>query len=368
MCIIACKNSSLPFWSDETIKTMFDRNPDGAGLMFRKADGTVHIEKGFFDVKGLLAYVHKNIKQLAKADVVMHFRIKTSGKKDALNCHPYPVWQNNLSTSVDVKLGMAHNGILDGYGWRGNEEINDTQVFINEIVKQLPHSFLRNKGIVSLIKKAIGTNKLAFLDDEGIHVIGDFIEDGGYLYSNSSYVGFLPRSFISSYTVAGKKDASKKYAFDDDYLPASYSSKKNGSKEVTVVKAEKRDDFTWAEEMQKNARVVNQELSKQQQVLYNWTYTALEGALQKKFLLNQKEIGRVKSNMKELGIKYGQTLRKDLFTLLLKWLEYSCDEKTYVYRTDATPTYYYSAGYVYHVDTHARKVTRERRANNTFSD
>ena len=143
MCIIAIKPKNKPIFDDETIEMMYQRNPDGAGIMYLKPDGNVHIEKGFFSSKDV--------------------------------------------PSANVSLAMCHNGILDSFGWRGTPEVNDTQIFIKECLRKLPHNFLRNRGIMDLLHKSTGTNKFAFLDKEGIHTIGDFIEDDGYLFSNSSY-------------------------------------------------------------------------------------------------------------------------------------------------------------------------------------
>lgn len=185
MCIIAIKPKGLPMISDEIINEMFMRNHDGAGIMFLKDNGMVHIEKGFFTIESVLDYLHENELAFMKTDVVLHFRIGTSGKLNALNCHPYSVWSAN-KTSCDVTLGVAHNGILDSYGWKGNDEINDTQAFIKDL-RKLPHNFLKNTFMVSLLKKAIGSNKFAFMDKDGIHTIGNFIEDNGYYYSNDSY-------------------------------------------------------------------------------------------------------------------------------------------------------------------------------------
>lgn len=199
MCIIAIKPKEKAMFTDATIQQMFDRNPHGAGLMFTKSDGTVHVEKGFFSSGDVIRYVHDNAKALKDTDVIMHFRIATSGKKDALGCHPYPVWSNNIAASFDTKLAMCHNGVLDGYGWRGNDEVNDTQVFIKETLRKLPHNFLKNKGILELIGRSIGTNKLAFLDSEGIHTIGSFINDDGYLFSNDSYKPPFPFNYGMPY-------------------------------------------------------------------------------------------------------------------------------------------------------------------------
>ncbi|MBR2702431.1 MAG: hypothetical protein IKE77_10150, partial [Erysipelotrichaceae bacterium] len=185
MCIIAIKPRGLKMIPEKYIDEMFQRNRDGAGVMYLKSDGKVHIEKGFFSVDDLKNYLRENESVFVSTDVILHFRIGTSGKTDEVTCHPYSVWSENRS-SCDVELAVAHNGILDNYGWKGTSEINDTQVFIRDL-RKLPHNFLKNSMIITLLKKSVGSNRFAFLDRDGIHTIGNFIEEGGYYFSNESY-------------------------------------------------------------------------------------------------------------------------------------------------------------------------------------
>ena len=186
-------------FNEEVIRTMFERNSDGAGIMYLTPNGLVHIEKGFFSVEKMLAYINKNAKQLAKTDVVLHFRIATSGKKNAVGCHPYPIWSKNVSDSCDVSLAMAHNGVLDNCGWKGTDDVNDTENFIRETLRKLPHNFYKNKAIMDLISKSIAHNKLAFLSKDGITTVGDFIEDNGYLFSNTTYKKINYPTYTSNY-------------------------------------------------------------------------------------------------------------------------------------------------------------------------
>ena len=50
MCIICVSPRKVRQPSLATIKTMFLRNPHGAGYMFAR-DGKVHISKGYMDVE-----------------------------------------------------------------------------------------------------------------------------------------------------------------------------------------------------------------------------------------------------------------------------------------------------------------------------
>ena len=186
MCIIAIKPKNKKMFDENVIRTMFYNNPDGAGYMYYDySQKCVVIKKGFMSVKALLASL--NEKNLDNTNVVLHFRIGTSGKNNALNCHPYPIYQKN-ALNCATNIGMAHNGILSDYVPGKTSEINDTQVFIQKVLSNLKKGFQYDTDKLALINELIGTNKLAFLDNKNkVTTIGNFINDGGYIYSNTSY-------------------------------------------------------------------------------------------------------------------------------------------------------------------------------------
>lgn len=186
MCIIAIKPKGKKMMDDYTIKSMFINNPDGAGYMYYDYNSKkVVIKKGFMTCKSLLASLHS--KDFTNTNVILHFRIGTSGFNDALNCHPYPIYQKN-ALKVKTDLAMAHNGILHDFTPPKTSDINDTQVFIRDVLSTLKPGFLKDNDKVNLISKLIGTNKLAFLDDKNkVYTIGNFITDGDYTYSNGTY-------------------------------------------------------------------------------------------------------------------------------------------------------------------------------------
>jgi len=151
MCIIAIKPQGKQMFDDNTIKTMFINNPDGAGYMFYDKDSKkVCIKKGFMTCKGLLDSLHS--KDFTDTNVILHFRIGTSGLNDKLNCHPYPLYQIN-DTKCSCELGMAHNGILHDFTPPKGSKINDTQTFIKEVLNNLKKGFLFDADKVMLIQK-----------------------------------------------------------------------------------------------------------------------------------------------------------------------------------------------------------------------
>lgn len=207
MCIIAIKPKDKKMFTDKTIETMFDNNPDGVGFMYydNKLKKVV-ISKGFMTLSSLKKELKKH--DFTKTNLIMHFRIGTSGRNDSLNCHPYPVFEMN-ATQCKTSLAMAHNGILHGYEPPKGYAVNDTQVFIREVLRKLDRNFLDDEDKTYLIDELIGANKLAFLDDKNrITLIGHgFIEDDGYIYSNDSYK--KPRYVYKTAT---------KYMMTDDWL------------------------------------------------------------------------------------------------------------------------------------------------------
>lgn len=189
MCIIAVKKAGMPLFPEETIRTMFKKNADGAGVMWAE-DGRVHIRKGFMKVPELLEFL--NSRDWTDVPLVLHCRIGTSGLMDEKNCHPYPIRKQN-SVDCECDLAVAHNGILQGYTPSHKSAKNDTQMFISKVLNKLPKRFLKNEAICELLDEALGYNKLVFLDKDGnIYLRGgnkgaSFINDDGYIYTNTSY-------------------------------------------------------------------------------------------------------------------------------------------------------------------------------------
>lgn len=177
MCIIAIQPLGVKI-NKQTLKNCWQSNNDGAGLMY--------IENGKIVVKRELESFDKFMKLKKYADslntnIVIHFRIATSGGINERNIHPFKI--NN-------DLYFCHNGILD-IEVPVNSPINDTQIFNNCFMKGLPSEFQYNDSIMRLIEFTIGErNKFVFFDSLGnFHILNENkgIWDGGAWYSNGSY-------------------------------------------------------------------------------------------------------------------------------------------------------------------------------------
>lgn len=176
MCIAIMKPQGKII-SKKTLQECYRNNPDGAGFMF-SSNKELHIKKGYFDFKEF----YEEYKKYQDKKCVIHFRIKTHGKIDKDNCHPFRV--NN-------SLGFIHNGVITGFG---GDIKSDTVEFNEQVLQGLVSKWgnlsLFEKPVTKLIEATIGYSKLVFLDRHNNHnIINETLGQWhkGVWYSNSSY-------------------------------------------------------------------------------------------------------------------------------------------------------------------------------------
>jgi hypothetical protein len=189
MCIIIAKPAGADLPNEETFDNCFTSNKDGIGFSFAMPGETVHIAKGYVNVKKLMKMLSTyNITK--KHNLIVHFRYATHGKKDPGNCHPFPLSQS----FDDMRLlnctcgtSIAHNGVFSGMP--ASKDHSDTMKFIGGILAQ-PEIIdnLDSKAVKELIRGYCGySSKLAFLSPQGINLIGDFETSEGVYYSNNQF-------------------------------------------------------------------------------------------------------------------------------------------------------------------------------------
>lgn len=197
MCIIVAKPMGVKMPSKNIIETCFENNPDGAGIMLAYK-GQVYGFKGLMTLEAFNDKLHqleKRFGSLNKLSVVMHFRITTHGGTVPENTHPFPL-KDNYPALRDLEWvaeqGMAHNGIISCTSYHSDinlEKVSDTMVFIKRVVAPIAKHVViaSNKGIAKALQVA-ANSKLAFLNGQGRCIVaGDFTQDEGIYYSNTSY-------------------------------------------------------------------------------------------------------------------------------------------------------------------------------------
>jgi len=155
MCVIAYKPAESVI-TRKTLKKCYAANDDGAGFAF-SAFNRLYISKGFFSFRKFYRAYRKIERKYPESNMLIHFRLATSGGIRESTCHPF---------YVDNNLCVAHNGIFPGLG---SEIESDTQEFNRTILQKLPKDFLNDEKIKDALEKYCIENgsKLAFMDNTG---------------------------------------------------------------------------------------------------------------------------------------------------------------------------------------------------------
>jgi len=164
MCLAIYKEGGLKI-AEKALRCGFESNNDGCGLAWVE-DGKIHIEKGMFTWDAFLGLYQQH----EQHPMLIHFRKSTHGKKNEANCHPF--------LFNDGKLALIHNGVLPIKCSEG--DFSDTWHLVYKVLEPLvkEHGCAIDDSALSwLIKIAIGTDKIAVMDESGEAII--FNEDKG---------------------------------------------------------------------------------------------------------------------------------------------------------------------------------------------
>ena len=220
MCIIIAKMKNVEIPKKKILQTCWKNNDDGAGFMFEN-NGQVEIVKGlmtFEDFYKKLTEYNKKY-NFKNKNLVIHFRIGTSGGLDASKTHPFILSNDEKElnkTHSFGNVGVAHNGILSNYTY--NKKLSDTQNFIKDFlyyVYKMDNNFVYNQNATDLILSQLDTyNKLAIITKNGAMTLynkQNFIEENGIFYSNNTFKE--NRFSVKKYNYSYSYD----YDYDNDF-------------------------------------------------------------------------------------------------------------------------------------------------------
>lgn len=179
MCIAIYKPAGKVIDRD-TLHRCYLKNKDGCGFAYFKTDGELVIIKSM-DFQSF--YEDYEFHSVLNSDrpFLIHFRIATHGTVNLFNCHPFKIDDNHV---------MIHNGIIHNIRNCPDKKRSDTQMFVDDILKELPPHWMFNWGITNLIEDYIGASKVVVLAaDDSVTIYneskGEWHED--VWYSNSGY-------------------------------------------------------------------------------------------------------------------------------------------------------------------------------------
>ena len=198
MCIIAYfpKKSNV---KEETIRTMFENNPDGAGIMWKESyDSPVRINKGFFKVEDLIEAFNKIP---ASCERAIHCRIATAGKISTACCHPFPIRPkvDAMKAAEDsADMALMHNGVISyanptqGIKANYSDSMNFAAKFLFPLRRQLD-----KECVQTLIEESTPSRLLIMREGAETLMLGDWKYDGGVYYSNTTYKPYVAPKFAS---------------------------------------------------------------------------------------------------------------------------------------------------------------------------
>jgi hypothetical protein len=191
MCIAILNTKKAGRLPKKQIQNSWDNNDMGAGLLWNK-DNKLNVFKSY-DYDDYIEKYNELRDDKSIGNIVLHFRIATSGYNGEHNLHPFLVNNN---------LGFVHNGVIKGLG---NKSFSDTYEF-NDMLKKFKHNFLSCDMTKYFISEYIGYSKLIFLDSKDKYTIvneemGKW--SSGNWYSNDSYKEY------NNYVYYGNQKVSK---------------------------------------------------------------------------------------------------------------------------------------------------------------
>ena len=156
MCTACVFPKGTTFTEDE-FDNCWMSNLDGGGFVYLNEDEEFVIHKALkLDELKTLWKEHHD-KHGDYSPFLLHFRAASQGDVTLENCHPF---------LPNPKTALIHNGTI--YKVSSTKEKSDTRVFAEEFLSKLPHNFLANKSIMTMMDDFLGkNNKIAFLSNDG---------------------------------------------------------------------------------------------------------------------------------------------------------------------------------------------------------
>ncbi len=164
MCLAIYKEGGLRI-AEKALRCGYESNNDGCGIAWVE-DGKIHIEKGMLTWDAFWGLYQQH----EQHPMLIHFRKSTHGKKNEANCHPF--------LFNDGKLALIHNGVLPIKCSEG--DYSDTWHLVYKDLEPLVKKHgcsIDDSALSWLIKIAIGTDKIAVMDETGEAII--FNEEKG---------------------------------------------------------------------------------------------------------------------------------------------------------------------------------------------
>lgn len=198
MCVIVVSEKGIKQPTKEMLKSMWDKNRDGAGILVDSGTGEIEYTKGYMTweafEKGYDDYASKY--NLDDVTLAIHFRITTRGNTDSHTTHPFllsPRYEDLRLTHYKGRVpAMMHNGTITGFGGMLDKQSSDTQDYAGTIgyamLRKSKSGRKPNKAMIKATATTIdGSRVVVFYGDGEPVYAGPWKQDGDLKVSNTFY-------------------------------------------------------------------------------------------------------------------------------------------------------------------------------------
>lgn len=202
MCVILHRISGNPIPESELVAA-HQANPDGCGLMYIDDNGAIVTEKGLWDVPTML----EKVRALGNREFCLHFRIKTHGKVDENNCHPF---------SLGETTAMMHNGTLSVK--TPDYSFSDTWHFAKYFREDIKiDADIHDEENLKEVSDFHGlSNRMCFMSPGVVSRTGNWSEHGGNWWSNTFWKSRLASAPIVPCSQVCNEGSTPEKKDDDD--------------------------------------------------------------------------------------------------------------------------------------------------------
>lgn len=157
----------------EVFRRCFQANPHGAGLAWREG-GKIKFEKGFMKLEPLLERIY----HLPDTEMVVHFRLRSSGPEGPEMTHPFIIKKEEKTPlrGSTVSSVLFHNGTLDGFG---SATLSDTAEFAQWLAEIPERYWAKILGLTG--------DKFVILKERETLLVGHFWTYKGCKFSNLAW-------------------------------------------------------------------------------------------------------------------------------------------------------------------------------------
>ena len=197
MCIIIHKPAGVEVPSAEILRQCAKRNKDGMGFSMTSS-GRVMVAKGYFDVEKLIDVLTTEPDLVTSRDMVIHFRLATSGKIGAGNCHPFSLDSKMLESPFSyTDYAVSHNGIIYDVWGLDKGGLSDTASLVRDVLSPIRNVHKLEK--VLRIVASVSGSRFTLSTKGGTQRFGaGWITDKKVHYSNSTYKKYTTYNYSSS--------------------------------------------------------------------------------------------------------------------------------------------------------------------------